>query len=233
MRPISKGVVASVLLVAASACSGGGSSGPSPTTPPPSSNSANPCSAANGVTYTSPPPTLPAKPVTLTTAAPPWGPPLLTQPQNTAEYVAAAGIPCLGTEMLEVHYHAHLDININGKAAVVPQYLGFVASGNQVVGLAPLHTHDDSGIIHIENSVPATFYLGQVFIEWGVKFTPTCLGPYCSGKGKELAVFLDGKRYAGDPTKLVLKSHQEIAIEYGATGKLPTPPSSYAFPSGL
>lgn len=232
MRPISKGVVASVLLVAASACSGGGSSGPSPTTPPPSSNSANPCSAANGVTYTSPPPTLPAKPVTLTTAAPPWGPPLLTQ-QNTAEYGAAAGIPCLGTEMLEVHYHAHLDININGKAAVVPQYLGFVASGNQVVGLAPLHTHDDSGIIHIENSVPATFYLGQVFIEWGVKFTPTCLGPYCSGKGKELAVFLDGKRYSGDPTKLVLKSHQEIAIEYGATGKLPTPPSSYAFPSGL
>jgi hypothetical protein len=175
---------------------------------------------------------LPAEPVTLTTSAPPWGSPLLTQPQNTGAYVAAAGLP-FAEEMLSVHYHAHLDINVDGNPVVVPQYLGFVAQGDQIAGLAPLHTHDDTGIIHIENSVPATFFLGQLFIEWGVKFTPTCLGPYCTGHGKELAVFLDGTRYTGDPTKLVFKAHREIAIEYGDTGKLPKPPASYAFPSGL
>jgi hypothetical protein len=164
--------------------------------------------------------------------AAPWAPPVVTNPQATAQYVAAAGLPC-SEEMLQVHYHAHLDINVNGSPVVVPQYLGFVAQGNQVVGLAPLHTHDSSGIIHIENSVPATFYLGQFFIEWGVRFTKTCIGPYCAGKGKELAVFVDGNRYTGDPTQLVLKKHQEIAIEYGPTGKLPAPPSSYAFPNGL
>lgn len=233
MRLIVRTTVAGLLLVAASACSGGGSNDVTPPTQTPSSDASNPCAAANGVTYKSPPPTLPAKPVTLTTAAPPWGPPLLTQPDKTADYVAAAGIPCLGTEMLEVHYHAHLDINVDGKAVLVPQYLGFVAHGDQVAGLAPLHTHDDTGIIHIENSVPAIFTLGQVFIEWGVKFTPTCLGPYCAGKGKELAVFVNGERQTGDPTKVVLKAHQEIAIEYGDTGKLPKPPTSYAFPSGL
>jgi len=135
--------------------------------------------------------------------------------------------------MLQVHYHAHLDINVDGNAVVVPQYIGFVVQGNKAVGLAPLHTHDDTGIIHIENSVPADFVLGQFFVEWGVKFTPTCVGPYCAGKGKELAVFVDGQRITGDPTELVLKKHQEIAIEYGAAGKLPTPPSSYAFPGGL
>lgn len=216
-------------MLAVAACSGG-SDKPTPT---PTGSASGVCTSANGAGYTSPPPTLPAQSVDLTTAAPPWGPPLLTQPQQTADYVAAAGLPCLGTEMLEVHYHAHLDINVNGKSVVVPQYLGFVADGNRVAGLAPLHTHDNTGIIHIENSAPATFYLGQVFIEWGVKFTPSCLGPYCSGKGKELAVFLDGRRYTGDPTKLVLKKHEEIAVEYGATGKLPTPPSSYTFPAGL
>lgn len=168
----------------------------------------------------------------LSTSPPPWAPPLLTNPQESAQYVAAAGLP-YSEEMLSVHYHAHLDINVNGTPAVVAQYIGFVAQGNKVVGLAPLHTHDNSGIIHIENSVPAAFYLGQFFIEWGVRFTKTCIGPYCAGKGKELAVFVDGTRYAGDPTQLVLKKHQEIAIEYGAAGKLPTPPSSYAFPNGL
>jgi hypothetical protein len=229
MRPVVRGVAAGLLALTVAGCSGG-SGKPTPT---PTGSASGVCTSASGASYTSPPPILPAQPVSLSTAAPPWGSPLLTQPQQTADYVAASGLPCLGTEMLEVHYHAHLDINVNGSPVVVPQYLGFVAQGNQVAGLAPLHTHDNTGIIHIENSVPATFYLGQVFIEWGVKFTPTCLGPYCSGKGKELAVFLDGRRYTGDPTTLVLKKHEEIAVEYGATGKLPTPPASYSFPAGL
>jgi len=228
MKAVVRGFAAGCLMLAVVACSGGGSS-PNPT--PSDTQSSSGC-AAKTANYTSPPPTLPAVSVPLTTAAPPWGPPALTRPQQTAQYTQAAGLPC-SEEMLQVHYHAHLDINVNGNPVVVPQYIGFVVQGNSVVGLAPLHTHDNAGIIHIENSVPATFYLDQFFIEWGVKFTPTCLGPYCSGKGKELAVFVDGQRYTGDPTKLVLKKHQEIAIEYGTTGKLPTPPSSYAFPAGL
>ena len=223
------------LALSLGACGGGGSD--NQTLSPSAATSASASASASGVcpaspNYESPPATLPTRHVTLTTDPPPWAPPLLTQPQQTGAYVTAAGLPC-SEEMLQVHYHAHLDINVDGHAVVVPQYLGFVAQGNQVAGLAPLHTHDNAGIIHIENSVPATFILEQVFIEWGVKFTPTCLGPYCSGHGKELAVFVNGSRYAGDPTKLVLKAHQEIAIEYGDSGKLPKPPTSYAFPSGL
>jgi hypothetical protein len=231
MKTVVRALAASLVVIGLTACGGGSSGGPA-SSPSPSGSGSTVCSSTNA-TYKSPPATLPARSVALTKSAPPWGSPLLTQPQQTADYVAAAGLPCLGTEMLQVHYHAHVDINVDGKAVVVPQYLGFVAQGNAVAGLAPLHTHDDTGIIHIENNVTATFYLGQVFIEWGVRFTPTCLGPYCAGKGKELAVFVDGTRYTGDPTKLVLKMHQEIAIEYGDTGKLPKPPASYAFPSGL
>jgi hypothetical protein len=228
MRVVARSTAAASLVLLIAACSGG-SGTPKPT---PSNSQASRC-AAKTASYTSPPPTLPVLSVPLTTAAPPWGPPALTRPQQTADFVAAAGLPCLGTEMLQVHYHAHLDINVDGNAVVVPQYVGFVVQGNSVSSLAPLHTHDNTGIIHIENSVPADFTLGQFFIEWGVRFTSTCLGPYCSGKGKVLAVYVDGKPYTGDPTKLVLKKHQEIAIEYGAGGKLPTPPSSYAFPPGL
>ena len=228
MRAALRAVAAAALAVGLAACGGsGGSSGPTPSGSSSATGTPTPVP-----TYTAPPASLPAVPVTLTTAQPPWGAPILTQPQRTADYVAAAGLP-YAEEMLAVHYHAHLDITVDGKPVVVSQYIGYVANGNSVAGLAPLHTHDNTGIIHIENSVPATFYLGQFFIEWGVKFTPTCLGPYCTGNGKELAVFVNGTRYSGDPTTLVLKKHQEIAIEYGDTGKLPKPPSSYTFPSGL
>ena len=210
------------LALAVAGCTGGHST---PT------SSASP--TAPTVTYTAPPPQLPVTPVALTTQPPPWLPPAtINNGADSASYVTAAGFS-YSAEMLEVHYHAHLDVSVNGQKVVVPPYVGFVVSGNNVVGLAPLHTHQPDGIIHIENSVPAKFVLGQFFIEWGVKLTPTCLGPYCTGHGKTLAVFVDGKPFTSDPTQLVLTKHEEIAIEYGATGHLPTPPASFAFPSGL
>jgi hypothetical protein len=214
-------VVAALLLAAVAGCGGGHASPPGSASPTPA------------VTYRTPPAVLPFTPVALTTQPPPWLPPAaIDNGRDSAAYVAAAGFT-YAAEMLQAHYHAHLDIEVSGKRVTVQPFLGWVVNGQKAVGLAPLHTHDASGVIHIENSVPATFVLGQFFIEWGVKFTPTCLGPYCTGHGKQLAVFVNGKPYTGDPTRLVLAAHQEIAIEYGAAGHLPKPPSRYAFPSGL
>jgi hypothetical protein len=182
--------------------------------------------------YTSPPATLPVAPVALSTTAPPWLPPaVINGGKNSSLYVLAAGLP-YAEEMLSVHYHAHLDIVADGKKVSVPPYIGFVTNGNKALGLAPLHTHADDGIIHIENDRPATFLLGQFFIEWGVRLTKTCVGGLCAGNGKELAFYVNGKRYTGDPGQITLTKHEEIAIEYGATGSLPTQPSSYHFPSG-
>ncbi|HET7529898.1 MAG TPA: hypothetical protein VFJ98_02955 [Mycobacteriales bacterium] len=211
-------------LVVVAGCGSGGSA---------AQQGSGPSTTPTSTTYTSPPASLPAEQVELSTANPPWLPPaVIDQGKNSAAYVAAAGLP-YSEEMLEVHYHAHLDITADGKKVTVPPYIGFVVKGDKAVGLAPLHTHQDDGIIHIENSVPATFTLGQFFIEWGVRLTSDCVGGLCAGNGKELAVYVDGQRITGDPGSIVLKKHEEIAIEYGDTGKLPTPPSSYDFPSGL
>jgi len=231
-------VVAALLAVAAgiTAC-GGGSSAGSTAAPGTSAGkggeSCSPAPAPAATTYRSPPPTLPVGSPALSTSPPPWLPPaVINQGKDSAGFVAAAGLP-YAEEMLSVHYHAHLDISDDGKKVAVPPYIGYVARCNKVAGLAPLHTHQSDGIIHIENSVPATFELGQFFIEWGVKLTADCVGGLCAGNGKELAFFVDGKRFSGDPATIVLKKHEEIAIEYGDSGKLPTPPSSYAFPSGV
>jgi hypothetical protein len=224
--------IGTALVFGLAACgNGSGGTGSSSASSPATGASPSPSSS----TYTAPPTTLPVpgSTVTMATTPAPWAPPaLIDNGAQSAAYVAAAGLP-YAEEMLSIHYHAHLDININGKAVEVPPYLGFVAKGQSVVGLAPLHTHDGSGVIHIENSVPAQFVLGQVFVEWGVRFSATCIGADCAGGGHDLAVFVNGQKYAGDPTRIVLTKHEEIAIEYGAKGNLPPAPSSYHFPKGL
>lgn len=220
---------AAAALVALAGCS---SSGSKQAIQPGPSDSASPSPSAH---YTAPPSVLPVPgaTVTMSTAAAPWpAPVLLDNGQQSAAYIAAAGLP-YAEEMLAVHYHAHIDVLVDGKPVPVPLGLGYVATGSKVVGLAPLHTHDDSGIIHIENDVPATFVLGQVFTEWGVRFTSSCLGAYCTGGGKELAVFVGGKRQSGDPTRIVLTKHEEIAVVYGTQEQMTKVPSSYSFPSAL
>jgi hypothetical protein len=184
--------------------------------------------------YTAPPATLPVPgtTVTMSTGPAPWPAPVLVgQGKDSAAYVAAAGLP-YAEEMLSIHYHAHLDVVVDGKAVPVPAYLGFVAKGQSVQGLAPLHTHDFTGVIHIENDVPATFVLGQVFVEWGVRLSADCVGSYCTGGGKELAVFVNGKRVTDDPSRIVLAKHQEIAVVFGTPQQLINVPSSYKFSNG-
>ena len=108
--------------------------------------------------------------------------------------------------------------------------IGDCAPGHYVtpaVAGSPLHAHSTSGIIHIESDRPATFTLGQFFDEWGVRFDASCLGAYCSGRGKELRVFVDGKRLAGDPRRLELTNRQEIAIVFGGPGRVRSVPSTY------
>lgn len=234
-------VVLALIGVAAAGCSGSSAppASPTPTTPAASSSVATSDSGAPAAAspsppavYRTPPAHLPAWGVELSTQPEPWpAPALVNGGADSADYVAAAGLP-YGEETTTVHYHAHLDVIVDGEKVPVPAYIGFVARDGKAIGLSALHVHDTSGVVHIENANPATFVLGQVFVEWGVRFTDKCLGSYCTGNGKELGVFVNGKRVTGDPTQVVLSSHQEIAVEYGDAGNLPAPPSSYAFPSG-
>jgi len=227
-------VLAAALAVVALAGCGSGSGGSGTRTAPTPSVSSGAPTPTPPKTYTSPPATLPVPgyAVTMSTADAPWPPPaLIDNGARSADYVYAAGLP-YGEETTKVHYHAHLDVIVDGKAVPVPAYLGFVANGRSALGLSALHTHDATGIIHIENDRPATFLLGQVFIEWGVRFSSTCVGSYCTGAGKELAVFVNGQKQTGDPTQIVLAKHQEIAVVYGTPDEIGKAPSSYHFTNG-
>jgi len=141
------------------------------------------------------------------------------------------GVPCnLGAE--DYHIHLHLSLWVDGEQIAIPAGVGFKdpieENGIVVDGvcLYELHTHDASGIIHVEAPEPRTYTLGQLFRVWG---RPLETGGVAGFAGP-VAVYVDGARYEGDPRGIVFADHQQIALVVGA------PPASlpvYAFPSGL
>ena len=86
--------------------------------------------------------------------------------------------PCLGTEGTALHIHPWLRIWIDGAnpsnitipAAIGirnPVFQGGFAAGGQNSCFEPLHTHDSSGIIHVESPDTTTQYsLGDFFQIW-------------------------------------------------------------------
>jgi hypothetical protein len=141
-----------------------------------------------------------------------------------------AGLPMLGGEMTQVHYHAHLDIVVDGQPVTVPQYVGIDENAQTITAL---HTHDTSGVIHIESGADIPFTLGQFFTEWGQQLSSTQVGPVAVGADKEVHLIVNGKEVTGDPAKYVLKAHDEVALVVGAKGQTPQVPSSYNFPNGM
>jgi hypothetical protein len=158
----------------------------------------------------------------LQTGPAPW-PPEYT---HLADRFEASGLPQSGTE--QYHIHALMRIYINGKQQPVPAQIGIDPSGQF---LAALHTHDTSGIIHMEADNFFPFKLGQFFDIWGVKFTDSQIGAYYNQGANTLQVYVNGKKVA-DPVNYQLKRHDTIVVAYGKPGSFPTKiPAN--FPNGL
>jgi hypothetical protein len=128
-----------------------------------------------------------------------------------------------GHEGLVLHFHAHLDIFVDGKRVPIPALVGINPGAGY---LTELHTHNATGVVHIEAQKKRDFTLGQFMAEWGVFLDSNCVGAYCNG----LKWYVDGKQQTGNPGNLVFKPHQEIAL---VVGKPPAKvPSSYKFAPG-
>jgi hypothetical protein len=134
------------------------------------------------------------------------------------------GLPALQAEGQVLHIHQHLDLYVDGRKVTVPMNVGIDPSG---AFISPLHTHDTTGVIHVESPTESAFSLGQFFAVWGVPLAATRIG---SVKGR-VHTWVNGKPVTADPTRIVLASHQEIVIASGPAPK--KVPSSYAFPEGL
>jgi hypothetical protein len=126
------------------------------------------------------------------------------------------------------HVHAALRVYVNGKQIPVPADIGIEP---EATSLASLHTHDTSGVIHIESSEKYPFTLGQFFTIWGVKFTNTQLGSYVASGGNMLTVYANGKPLS-NPAGYVMNPHDDIVVGYGKHGSFPTN-FQYQFSEGM
>jgi hypothetical protein len=140
------------------------------------------------------------------------------------------GISCGAMEYSTLHIHSHLAIFYNGKQMQVPEFIGLAP--NLAGGcLYWIHTHDASGIIHVEApdiSPPqgGPYTLGMLFDIWGQPLTDNSVASF-SGP---VTAFVNGMKYAGDPRTIPLSAHQQIVLE---VGNRVVPPPNYTLPEGL
>ena len=129
-------------------------------------------------------------------------------------------LPSLGTESLVFHIHPWLRIVINGQNVTIPGAIGIInplPEGNSTWGevyggsastlFEPVHTHDASGVIHIESPTNTNYTLGEFFQIWAasyayavvngthrpIVFTPTEILGYNNTSTEKVTLLVDGQ----------------------------------------
>jgi hypothetical protein len=156
--------------------------------------------------------------------APPWPVPAVDDRPARAEL---AGLENVWGQDLAMHVHSHLTITVDGEAVTVPGDVGHDAATKFA---APIHTHDTSGIVHVESPRRESFVLGQLFTEWGVHLDQVGVGDLGGSDGRTLTVFVDGSRYGGDPAGIRLVDFEDVALVLAPAGETVTAPPAFAWP---
>ena len=142
---------------------------------------------------------------------------------NTVDsaYPAIDGIPCETQEYSTFHIHAHLDTFVNGQHLAIPQNIGIKDSKC----LYWLHTHDSTGIIHIEAPQEQNFTLSQFIDIW------RSTGSGAPSSDQQPIIFVNGQEISTNLENTQFNAHDEVVLVYGKTP--PNIPSFYQFPEGL
>lgn len=210
-------------LAALTACGGGSDTSYKPTTDPQTPTS--PSGPTGPVTPPPPPvdptpPTEPTPPPPELTLAPGYTEISATVTFSTPNWPAWShtgtavvnGVGCAKNE--DYHIHALLSIYRNGQRLALPDSIGRGSGCNY-----EMHTHDGSGVLHIETDVPKTFTLGQFFSLWGQPLSATAAAGL---SGKPAFYVVENEkitRITTDPAAIVLAGHKEVVIVTG------TPPA--------
>lgn len=122
------------------------------------------------------------------------------------------------TCLLDDKYHIHSMISIyrNGTRLQVPAQIGLKGCSYE------LHTHDGSGVVHVETTVQKKFTVGQFFSVWG---QPLGISNVAGLTGSTPHFYVIENEtvtpYTGNPADIELAEHREIAIVIG------TPPAAF------
>lgn len=122
-----------------------------------------------------------------------------------------AGMGC-GNAPINYHVHSHLSIVMNGRQLAIPSSVGLMPSC-----FYALHTHDQTGKLHVETDAPFHATLGQLFQIWGQPLSPTNVAGIT---GLPMAVYVTDngivRRFIGDPNTIPLTSRRQVTIQLGS-----------------
>jgi hypothetical protein len=124
-------------------------------------------------------------------------------------FAAQAGQQGVGAKMV-MHLHPKLTITVNGDPITIPENIGIDSALYKdhsldkygMEGMAPLHTHDSAGTIHVESSAQRDYTLGEFSDTWGG----------LDVNGKQVYAVVDGKPVS-DYRNIVLKDGAQINLE--------------------
>jgi hypothetical protein len=220
-----------VSLSTLSACGGGGDS--SPSSPPVAVDPVPPVSPTPPATPPTPPtpPTTPPPPPTTPPGDPSPPPVQITLAPTTTSVDSADsfsqpywpawnrtgttvydGVGCAST--VNYHIHAMLSIYKDGVRLALPSNIGRNSSCDY-----GMHTHNGTGVVHIETSVPTLYTLGQFFAEWGQPLSTSAIAGL---PGKPTFYIIENQKitpFTGDPQTIALNAHREVLVITG------TPPA--------
>ena len=118
-----------------------------------------------------------------------------------------------------MHIHSNLTMTLDSRPIVIPSQIGIDNSlwnghsldkygtpgmpmpGRSMPVMAPIHTHDNLGIIHIESLINRDYTSGEFFNIWGVDFN-----------GKTVKDTVNGKQGSGYEN-IIPKDKENIALD--------------------
>jgi hypothetical protein len=143
------------------------------------------------------------------------------EPIYNTSYPPVDSVFCDQLEGSVEHIHAYIAIYINGQASALPANLGIPqSSSGSSACFYWLHTHDTTGIVHIESPVREVFTFGQLRDEWDQQFVSLGFAP-------ELllttgwTIWVNGKSYNGSLSSVPLDAHNIITLAYNSPKAIP------------
>ena len=142
-------------------------------------------------------------------------------------YPPVDGVYCDQLEQLSYHIHVHLTIWLNGSQVTVPAQTGIAPDTSCYYWL---HTHDTTGVVHIEAPTAALLNLQQFLDIWGKEFSTLGYQDQLSSS-TGWTVWIDGKQISGGFSKVAFQPHMVITIAYNSPNVKPD--TVYNFAPGL
>ncbi len=137
-------------------------------------------------------------------------------------YLSSSPTNTPGTDR-PMHIHPHLQLTFDGQDRPLPTNIGIDASMwkdhsldeySSMGPMAPLHTHDSTGQIHVESTVTRDFTLGEFFHVWGQPLGDQQVWDHQAEPGHGLWMVVDGQRGAVSGG-LVFRDQMHIEIVCG------------------